>query len=114
MNASIIGRKASAGTCGWYNDSILLWPPTQASHLANKSCSEIPELKNSCHPGRVFLKCLPDGHWENTTNYSECLQNITNKDKGFVPTLVAFIYFSFSCLSFILLILSVIIFYAFK
>ena len=43
--------------CGWYNDSILCWPPTPRSSLARAACADIPELRAPCHTGTVFLYC---------------------------------------------------------
>ena len=62
------------GGCGWYNDSILCWPPTPSDTLARLPCSAIPELASPCHPGHAHLYCHAPGRWDAATNYTECLQ----------------------------------------
>ena len=62
--------------CGWYNDSILCWPPTPPGSLATIPCSLISDLGSPCHPGLARLQCQPGGDWSRATNYTECLANI--------------------------------------
>ena len=66
----------TADWCGWYNDSILCWPPTAPGHLATIPCSLISDLGSPCHPGLARLQCQPGGDWSRATNYTECLANI--------------------------------------
>ena len=72
MNLSLI----ASGWCGWYNDSILCWPPSPPGSLATIPCSLISDLGSPCHPGLARLQCQAGGDWSGATNYTECLENI--------------------------------------
>ena len=101
--------------CGWYNDSILCWPPAPPDSLATLPCSSIPELASPCHPGLASLYCHAPGTWDAATNYSECLLDIQDyTDRGSVPIIVAYTYFVLSVVSLIFLIICLYIFCSFR
>ena len=99
----------TGGGCDWYNDSILCWPPTSPASLVTIPCSLIPELDSPCHPGSAHLYCGHLGVWDAATNYSECLMDI-GTDRGVVPIIVAYTYFSLSVISLLFLIICMYIF----
>ena len=41
--------------CGWYNDTILCWPPTPPDSQATIACSLISDLGSPCHPGSLYI-----------------------------------------------------------
>jgi len=102
--------------CDWYNDSILCWPPAPPNSLAVIPCSRIAELDSPCHPGSAYLHCGEHGVWDTATNYTECLlldPDIYN-DRGVVPIIVAYTYFSLSVISLIFLLICMYIFCSFS
>ena len=105
----------TGGGCDWYNDSILCWPPTSPRTLATIPCSLIQELDSPCHPGLAHLYCGGQGAWDAATNYSECLMDIDQyTDRGMVPIIVAYTYFSLSIISLLFLIICMYIFCSFR
>ena len=101
--------------CGWYNDSILCWPPTPPGSLATIPCSLISDLGSPCHPGLARLQCETGGEWSRATNYTECLANINLvRDRGHLPIIVAYTYFCLSIISLLSLLLCLYIFCSFR
>ncbi|XP_023325860.1 PDF receptor [Eurytemora carolleeae] len=101
------------GFCGWFHDSIVCWPPTPAGSKAYHACADIQDLQEPCHTGKAFRFCDDSGFWDELADYSACLPQ-QEKDRGAMPSIVAYLYFSLSLMSLVLLMVCMYIFIMFR
>ncbi|XP_023321573.1 corticotropin-releasing factor receptor 1 [Eurytemora carolleeae] len=109
------GKEGKEGWCGWFNDSLVCWPPSPPGSTVSYPCAKINVLAAPCLKHSVFRNCTLSGEWEEKADYSACLPTAEDKqDRGQMPLIVAYLYFSLSTVSLILLLLCLYIFFTFR
>ncbi|XP_033104156.1 calcitonin gene-related peptide type 1 receptor-like [Anneissia japonica] len=102
--------------CSAHWDNVKCWPPTRAGEIANESCPFWEDYNQSMV--RAYRICKENGEWQNKSDYNECL-NYTlvapqHPEGHQTVRILAIVCLTFSCISLLLLLISLFIFYYFK